>query len=205
MSNLLYAPLLPTGTWRGAMTVPRELGLTRLRDGTYVMTQHPVSELTTLRAAGPVIDVANQPLSGRSTLLDPFTGHALELNLVLEPGTTREIGVAVRRGATEQTSIGYNAERGVVFLDRSASGGRLLRDQLPSRHEAPYPLDATRTIGLTILVDHSSVEVFTADGQVVLTDLILPSPDSRGTQLYAEGGVGQVRSLRAWHLERAIR
>jgi fructan beta-fructosidase len=205
MSNLLYAPFLPTGAWRGAMTVPRELGLIRLDDGTYVLTQHPVTELTTLRAAGPVLEVSNQPLAGPSTLLDQLAGDALEINLTLEPGTAREIGLVVRRGLTEQTSIGYSAERGVVFLDRTASGGRLLRDRLPARHEAPYAPDSSGAISLTVLVDHSSVEVFTEDGQVVLTDLILPSPGSRGTHLYAEGGMGQVRSLRAWNMERAMR
>lgn len=205
MSNLFYAGMLPTGTWRGAITVPRELGLVRRQDGTYVLTQHPVDELQTLRAAAPTIELSNQLFSDRSTLLDPLAGDALEIALTVEPGTAREIGLVVRQGTTDRTSIGYNAERGVVFVDRSSSSARLLREALPARHEAPFAPDITGAVSLTVLVDHSSVEVFTEDGQVVLTDLILPSPNCLSTQLYTVGGTGQVRSLRAWNLERALR
>lgn len=205
MSNFAYADALPADTWRGAMTVPRELGLVLLEDGTYVLTQRPARELRTLRGARPAVELSNEPLSAPSTLTDPLTGDALEIVLTLEPGTAREIGLRVRQGPTERTTIGYNAERGVVFVDRTASGVSLLRDTLPARHEAPYCLDATGAVTLTVLVDRSSVEAFTDDGQVVFTELILPSPCCLGTQLYAADGTGLVRSLTAWPLGAALR
>jgi fructan beta-fructosidase len=204
MSNLIYATRLPTGNWRGAMTVPRELGLLRRDDGTYVLTQHPITELKTLRMAS-AIELSNQIVSGYTSLLDNLTGDALEMILTIEPGTAREIGLLVRQGAGEETRIGYNADRGVLFVDRTASSSSVLRNTLHPRHEAPIHLDATGAVTLTILVDRSSVEVFSEDGEVVLTDLILPAAASLGTRLYADGGTGQVRSLQAWPLERALR
>jgi fructan beta-fructosidase len=205
MSNLLYAGILPTGSWRGAITVPRELRLIRRQDGVYVLTQHPVVELQTLRIGTPAVELTNQLFSDRSSLLDSLSGDALEIAVTVEPGTTREVGLVVRQGLNDQTRIGYNAERGVVFVDRSSSSARLLRDALPARHEGPYTPDATGAVSLRILIDHSSVEVFTEDGQVVITDLILPSSNCLSTQLYTVGGTGQVRSLQAWKLERVSR
>lgn len=205
MSNLVYAARLPTGSWRGAMTVPRELGLVRRDDGIYVLTQRPIEELKTLRGAASAIALSNQFISGHTSCLDRLTGEALEIALTVEPGTAREIGLVVRQGTSDATSVGYNAERGVLFVDRTSSNSTVLGSALPTRHEAPIRLDATGAVSLTILVDHSSVEVFSEDGQVVLTDLILPSAMSLGTQLYADGGVGHVRSLQAWNLERVLR
>jgi levanase len=50
-------------------------------------------------------------------------------------------------------------------------------------------------IRLRILVDWSSVEVFTADGHRVITDQIFPSSTSEGVELFAEGGKVMVDSL----------
>ena len=35
MSNWVYARQIPTSTWRGAMTIPREVGLTKTPAGTW--------------------------------------------------------------------------------------------------------------------------------------------------------------------------
>jgi len=41
---------------------------------------------------------------------------------------------------------------------------------------------------LRILVDRSSVEVFTSDGRVAITDLVYPDLSSDGIATYAVGG-----------------
>jgi sucrose-6-phosphate hydrolase SacC (GH32 family) len=56
-----------------------------------------------------------------------------------------------------------------------------------------------------VLLDRSSVEVFSSDGRAVITDLLLAAPTSLGSQLYAEGGTAVVRSLQAWPLRQVIR
>ena len=205
MNNWAYADALPTGAWRGAMTVPREVGLMRAGDGSYVLTQRPVSELRNLRAGPPLIDLANQTVAGRSSVLDGLVGDALEIALVLEPKTAREVTLLVRQGKQEETRIGYDVTRSVLFVDRSTSGASLLRDTLPARHEAPVALDASGAVTLTVLVDRSSVEVFAQEGQVTLSDLIFPGPGSQGTQLSTDGGTLHIRSLQAWALKGAGR
>ncbi|ALA61017.1 glycoside hydrolase family 32 protein [Nitrospira moscoviensis] len=205
MNNWAYASALPTGSWRGAMTVPREVGLIRADDGTYLLTQRPAAELRALRDGAPAIEVADQPIGTPCTLLDGLTGDALEIALAFEPGTAREVGLAIRRGAGEETRVGYDAVRGTLFVDRSISGSTLLRETLPARHHAPLRADGAGLVTLTVLLDRSSVEVFAGDGRAVITDVLLASPASRGAQLYVDGGTARLRSLRAWTLRRVLR
>jgi fructan beta-fructosidase len=200
MNNWAYASLLPTGPWRGAMTIPREVGMKRTDEGGYVLVQRPAAELRTLRANTPCVDIEDRLIAGNTTLMNECTGDALEISLVIEPGTASEVGLLVRQSATENTRVGYDALHQVLFVDRSLSGNNLLRTTLPARHEAPLRPDASGAIALTLFVDRSSVEVFGGDGRVVLTDVILASPDSQNTRLYAEGGTAHLRSLRAWTL-----
>ena len=56
---------LPTGPWRGALTIPREVGIVRDQDG-YRLVQRAARELEALRAGDPVLDLSDEPLSGRS-------------------------------------------------------------------------------------------------------------------------------------------
>jgi fructan beta-fructosidase len=205
MNNWAYANSLPTGSWRGAMTVPREVRLIRADDGTYLLTQRPAAELHALRDGAPKVDLADQTIATPCTLLDGLAGDALEIAVSFEPRAAQEVGLVIRRGAGEATKIGYDAARGTVFVDRSASGHALLRDTLPARHDAPLRPDSSGAVTLTVLLDRSSVEVFSGDGRAVITDILLPSPASRGAQLYADGGPAHLRSLQAWTLRHVLR
>ncbi|WJH35298.1 GH32 C-terminal domain-containing protein [Paenibacillus sp. CC-CFT747] len=62
------------------------------------------------------------------------------------------------------------------------------------RHEAPLSVEEGR-LRLHLFLDTSSVEVFANDGELVLTDLIFPHPDSRSLILFAEGEGAVVERL----------
>src|SRR4051794_25233689 len=53
MSNWQYANVVPTGVWRSAMTVPRDLGLEKVGEK-YLVTSQPVAELKDLYATAMV-------------------------------------------------------------------------------------------------------------------------------------------------------
>ena len=55
-------------------------------------------------------------------------------------------------------------------------------------------------VRLHVFLDWSSVEVFAANGEVVITDQIFPAADSNGVALYARGGTGRLVSFEAWPL-----
>ncbi|HZG74716.1 MAG TPA: glycoside hydrolase family 32 protein [Paenibacillus sp.] len=197
MSNWMYADKTPTEGWRSAMTLPRELTLRASEDGARLF-QTPVRELRSLRETALRLEdvrldpTTNDPLHSLS--LDRF-----ELEAEFELGDAESFGFVVRAGGGEATTIGYDAARQCVFVDRRASGDTSFHERFPCRHESRLPPRDGR-IKLRLFVDRSSVELFANDGELVATDLVFPGPESRGIGLFARGGSVRAISVTAYRL-----
>ena len=185
----------PTKTWgwAGAMTVPRLLRLSA--DGTPLWA--PVPEIEALR--GRAVAAPAGELETGLRALDAVRGDSLDLELEIDPGTTSEVALLVRRSpdGAQGTRIAYDRARATLAIDRDRAGAGD-----GGVHAAPLPLGAGETLRLRVLVDRSSVEVFAEDGRVVLTDRVYPDPASVGVALEAKGGRARLVSLRAFPLLR---
>ncbi|NHD17711.1 MULTISPECIES: glycoside hydrolase family 32 protein [unclassified Actinopolyspora] len=195
MSNWAYAQHVPTSPWRGAMTAPREVGLTESSSGTRLV-QRPVRELESARGParhwrGMVPEHATAPR---------FRGTALDIVAEFEIVDGRpEFGFEVLAGDEHRTLIGYDAESRRLFVDRTRSGSAEVAPEFPARHETPLSVDGSR-VRLRILLDHCGVEVFAEDGAAVLTELVLPDEgDDRG-RVFCSGGRVFLESLRVHEL-----
>jgi fructan beta-fructosidase len=199
MNNWQYAQDIPTSPWRSAQSLPRTLALRTTVQGIR-MVQQPVSELQQLR--GPRRTLAAQPIGEGATSLarQGIAGTALEIIAEFEVGTAAELGLKVRTGEQEETVIGIDPRAGQLFVDRTRSGQVGFHAEFGGRHTAPLPVENGR-VRLHVFVDWSSVEVFAANGEVVVTDQIFPAPESDGVALYARGGTARLVSLDAWPLE----
>jgi fructan beta-fructosidase len=198
MSNWLYAQDVPTAPWRGAQSLPRRV---RLREGGagVVLVQEPVAELRRLRGASRTLPA--MPIPEGTHPLGPYgiRGAALEIVAEIDPGTADECGLRVRVGAGEETLIGIEAGGRRVCVDRTRSGAGAFHPEFAARHAAPLP-PGDGTVRLHLFVDHSSVELFAAGGEAVITDRIFPAPESDGVESYARGGTARLLSLQAWEL-----
>jgi len=198
-NNWLYALNTPTSTWRGAMSLPRELSLRQEGSGT-VLLQRPVKELANLRTGCSFRLDQPRPINGASDLLGEVRGDSLEVVLELAPGPATEAGLSVLQGPGGETRIGYDSAKGVVYLDRRQSGDVGFHKGFAARHQAALPLSEGR-VRLHIFVDRSSVEVFGGNGRVVLTDTIYPAPGSTGLSLHSNsGGDATVHALEVFEL-----
>ena len=97
--------------------------------------------------------------------------------------------INIHTGTAEVTAIAIDPREGQVAIDRTHSG---IKDFHPafaasSRHAAPLRI-ANGNLKIRFLLDTSSLEVFAQDGEIVLTDLIFPSPGKRSMGLSSEGG-----------------
>jgi levanase len=106
----------------------------------------------------------------------------------------------VHVGNGQQTQIGYDTTTHEVYIDRTKSGDVSFDPTFAGVQRAPLPLDHG-LVRLHILVDTSSVEVFTDQGQVVLTDQIFPSPSSNDVTLFANGGTATLVAGVGWHMK----
>jgi fructan beta-fructosidase len=159
--------------------------------------QQPVRELQQLR--GPRRTLAGQSIREGSTSLasQGVAGTALEIVAEFEVGTAAELGLKVRSGEQEETVIGIDPRAGQLFVDRTRSGQVDFHPEFSGRHTAPLQVENGR-VRLHVFVDWSSVEVFAANGEVVVTNQIFPAPESDGVALYARGGAARLLSLDAW-------
>jgi levanase len=192
MSNWQYAGATPTSPWRSAMSVPRELALQTI-DGRTQLVQRPVRELRSLRT-GPSYRRHRQTIPQGSTTL-PVRGKTLAIDADLRLDSAERAGLKVRTGNGQETVIGYDAEAGELYVDRTRSGTTDFNSNFAGVQRAPVAARNGR-IHLHILVDWSSVEVFADRGQTVITDQIFPSAESDGIELFAEGGAAKLDSLK---------
>jgi fructan beta-fructosidase len=150
-------------------------------DGRPTLVQRPVRELN--KSLGKPATQRVKGLTGSRTL--GLRGTALDLDVTLTPHGTSDAGVVVRKGEGEGTRIGWSD--GQLYVDRTGSGEDSFSPAFPRIQRVPVPL-VDGQLKLRILVDRSSVEVFTHDGRVAITDLIYPDLSSDGIAAYAVGG-----------------
>jgi len=176
------------------MSVPREFAL-RTIDGRIQLASDPIGQLSQLRA-GPVFELDQRTITPGAVTLSGqgASGKALDIQVDFNKATAHRFGLMVRAGGNEQTVIGYDVDNGQLFVDRTKSGNVSFDPTFPSVERAPLALRNGK-LSLHILVDWSSVEVFTKDGQRVITDQIFPSDTSQAVKLFAEGGSVQVNGL----------
>lgn len=199
----LYALCTPTQRWRGALTIPRELSLVSTPGGGLTLAQLPVRELCGLRDGCLVRLEGDVSVADASSEVEGLSADSLDIVVELHPMSAREVGLCVLVGRDERTVVGYDAERGALFVDRTRSGDVSFHPAFAERCFAPVALD-DGLLRLRILVDRSSVEVFAQEGRTVISSGVFPSPASRGLGLYAEGGAPRIRLLEVHRLARCM-
>jgi len=187
-----YANEIPTSTWRGAMSLPRELALKK--DGnSWRLVQSPVPAIKNIRGKGGSV----QPLSfeGRKDL--SLTGQQFEIVFELDLSSTSDAGLVVGKGSVNETLIGYDKMKKTLYIDRSRSGDISFTKDFGKRYEAPLSLTDNR-IKLQVFFDNSIIEVFANDGELVMTAQIFPSKTDNKVQLYSNGGMAKVSAIEYW-------
>ena len=197
MSNWDYASAIPTHPWRGAMTLPRTVGLSE-RDGVIHLTQLPTAALEDRRFdhrryEGPSVDAIADAVTG-----DPG-GDVLDIVADIVVGGAERVGVDVAVGDRSAVRIRFDVASGQLSVDRTQSGEVTFASGFAAVHGAPLlPIDGR--ISLRIVLDRSSVEVFADEGRVVVTDLVFPAPGATGVALISEGGPTGPVTLDLWNL-----
>jgi levanase/levanbiose-producing levanase len=192
LNNWDYANSLPTSPWRSGMSLVREVSL-ETAAGRPRLVQTPV-----LPAAGSGNRRAMEAggLSAEVRLPEAIPGTAQLIDAEILPGTAAQFGFRFFQGTDGGAAavLTYDAAAGRLTLDRREGGITGFHPEFPSAESAPVALDSG-VLGLRIVVDHCSVEVFAQGGKVVLTDLVFPPSGAMGTAVFADGGTAVIRRL----------
>ncbi|MBR9911429.1 MAG: glycoside hydrolase family 32 protein [Gammaproteobacteria bacterium] len=172
MSNWLYANHVPTAPWRGAMTVPRELKLLPAAHG-LCLSAAPVAELASLRR-GAAVEVRDMLVERRQSLATAPLADTLDVELAIANGGGQASGwqLCFANAGGEQLLLQFDAAAGELSLDRSATAHQMaVHDGYMRKQVAPLQPAGDSAVGLRILKDASSLEIFSSDGRSLLTAL----------------------------------
>jgi beta-fructofuranosidase len=183
----------PEKGWSGVYGLPRSLWLGE--DGTLRM--RPVKELEMLRQREQTWDRFTLN-DGEAKTLEGITGDSCELEITINPATSRRCGVKVRAtpDGEEETLLYFDAEAKQLVFDSTRSGidGRRVVER------APFELPIGETLMLRVFVDKSVVEVYANDRQAMCRRVYPGRDDSLGVVLFANGGEAEFASVKAWEM-----
>ena len=186
-----------TGSWCGALTLPRELSLLKPANGSYRIAQHPVRELESLRDKAHYVEPRTMKVG--ETLLPGIGGSTVEIVAEFKLDTAKRFGLKLLKNGKEETIVGYDVDSKRMFLDRSHSGYNRMLDYAKSYSVELLPDDSR--IRLHIFADVSIVELYGNDGIANMTAVVLPSPASKDIAIFAEGGEVQLTKLDVYELK----
>jgi len=171
MNNWEYANVVPTETWRGATTLPRELGIEKI-NGKWYLASQPVPELSAITSSLQKLPSVD---GGESLSLKATAGNLPEtyrLDLTYPADHTFE--VTLKNDANEQVTFGYAASERCFFIDRTLAGNHAFSEKFASKDSAPRIGDQPE-IRVSLWVDVASIEVFADDGLTAMTEIFFPS------------------------------
>ncbi len=182
MSNWQYAEIVPTESWRGAMTIPRELTLLKEAD-IYYLRSLPVREVVSLEEW--TMRIGPQAFHG-STRIDIDKGKGLfKIALTFEDPNDGCAGVRISNGSDEYLDVYYNGADKEYCIDRTNVGKSDFSEAFPGVHSGPANYYRTE-VQMTIYLDTTSVELFADSGRCVMTDLFFPSVPLDSIEILAE-------------------
>lgn len=184
MSNWLYANVVPTKTWRNAMTIPRELKLKHVGKEIFI-TQQPVAELNNIQSK-PVV-LQNVKVNNSFDLAAEVGKIALPARLELSLVQANNFSVILSNNAGEQVVIGYDNQKKEYFIDRTKSGNISFQKDFAGKHVAPRISDSGN-INCSLIIDVSSVELFADDGLTGMTEVFFPTSPFNNIRIESAGG-----------------
>jgi len=171
MSNWDYATQVPTEKWRSAMTIPRDLKIVEINNSLRIASL-PITELNEISSN----QIITKKLQG-SKLFDlskEIQDFSIPCTIDLDIENAGNLSIVLSNGSGEEIVIGYKKSQNKYFIDRTRSGKTNFYQGFAARHFAPR-FSTSSKMKISLLIDESSVELFTDDGLTVMTEIFFPT------------------------------
>lgn len=181
MSNWTYAGDVPTYPWRGIMTLPREVKLKTI-DGEVKLVQSAIPETETIKKE--IYSVQQKTAPEIAAALRDVRLKTFRITAKTAPLHSGSFALKVRKSMNQETLIIFDVDRGEIRFDRSGSGA-LTGNQIYSDIQVAPLKNRDGKMEFDLFVDNCSVELFSDQGQVVVSNLIFPDSTSTALELVA--------------------
>jgi len=196
MSNWMYANVVPTETWRNAMTIPRELKIRKV--GNEMLVASSIVNELEASISRSVIAV-NIDLSKPFEVAAKAGGTKFPCLLKLSSDIQKDFSIIISNDLNEKIMIGFDKVRNQYFIDRTNSGKTGFHEQFGVKHIAPRLINTSK-MNVSLLIDVSSVELFADNGLTVMTEIFFPSKSYTKIQIESTDGA-VIRKLEYASLE----
>ena len=181
MNNWKYSGAVPCSPWRSAFTLPRELSLVNF-DGKPTIASRVIDDID--KIAGSWKDL---PTSGEM-------GNASAYHLQITIPLTENISFSIDNEDGEKLEFSTNIIYKTISAKRTSATGKVVNDfSMPSVSGKIY--SSENTVTLDIYIDQSSVELFSADGTLAMTNLVFPKSIYNHATLPASATNARYRTL----------
>jgi fructan beta-fructosidase len=192
MSNWQYANVVPTKTWRSAMTTPRTLHLQNTQEGIRLVSR-PVKELERIRKQSFALTPGK--IDGTRELTGiPFEISTSEVVLEFEiSGEDTHVGLEFRNDKQQKLIIGFDSPKKQFYIDRTNAGASDFSRDFAGTHYAPR-ISTNKIVRLHLILDVASAELFADNGEVVITDIFFPDELYNSVTIFCSRGAIQLKS-----------
>ncbi|MBS1089787.1 glycoside hydrolase family 32 protein [Gluconobacter wancherniae] len=210
--NWQYCEEVPNRSWRGLMTVPRDISLRHDEAGWLRLVQRPRG-LEALRGPEipfPVGRIAAQ--SGAQVAIPPATAIEFSLTVTVDErpnaqpdgvqGRAGRFIVAFSNSQGETLTIGFDAFSSQLWLDRGELNG-FSQPFFTERFSTPLTADSRR-FSLHIVLDACALEIFANDGMSVGTALVFPANPLDTLSLQATNAGATVQNVKLYPLRKTM-
>ncbi|MCL6605134.1 MAG: GH32 C-terminal domain-containing protein [Paenibacillus sp.] len=205
MSNWKYANETPTDSWRGAMTLPRVLSLTKQGEDV-TLTQLPVRDIEKLRKES--MGWNGITVTQASPFMQNMNEDLLEIEADIDIRSGEEVHIGLKSSGLSEIVIGYDPKNQWLFIDRSNSGMTDFHPSFACKHGARM-VSKNGKIKLQIWLDRNAVEVYADNGLVTLTDQIFPDAPIEIVEVSTQSGQVvlnslQIHTLKSIHIQDGV-
>lgn len=183
MNNWQYAGDVPCSPWRSAMTLPRELHLLNY-EGKPILANTVVSEIDA---------IAEEWKEAGDDVIDAQEAYQLRITLPLDRNST----ITLSNQANEKYVMEIYASSRELSAKRNAATGQTSFNGFFSVPAMRAPLNTEGdSVTLDIFVDQSSVEIFTMNGSMAMTNLVFPKEMYNQLSISGTNATAKVRALK---------
>jgi fructan beta-fructosidase len=192
MNNLEYSYKEENYPWCGSMTFPREIK-PELTYGEWLIKSSPVNEIQ--KISKQTDTVKNRTISGEVNLNDHIAlGESpivLSLNFSTDEMTRMtfpaRFGIRLENKKGESLILGYDVMSWWYFIDRSGLAFSKSNPRFGGIQMMPC-YHSNTILSMNMIIDNSSIELFTEGGKLVMTENYLPEAKFSKIILFTDNG-----------------
>lgn len=182
LNNWNYASQIPTSPWKGMMSIPREVKL-ETHNGRIKLVQKPVEELNTLRK--DTLSYRNTNLSVINSAIKNSVYKQFELKAKIATANMTGFSLKFKKNASQYSQFIFDFVNKEILFNRTSPTAELTNLEYFSQLQVAPLIIENGYIDFHLFVDNSSAELFSAGGQVVMSNQIFPDSLSNRIELTA--------------------